>query len=166
MKRLWPLAVVPLLALGTALLVGALRRDALEPTPGEVVHDFLGRVVRDRYEKAALLLEESARRSATADLLREWKRNVESGLGPVRAVRGETEWISGEEAEATGVLVTRRRERRLRFTLEREDGRWRIARLDEFWGEEATPAAENFRIREGWRQGRKPRNTRRTVRSR
>lgn len=156
MKRLWPIAAVPLLALGTVLFVGALRRAALEPTPGQVVQDFLGFVVRDRYEKAALLLEETARRSATADLLRGWKRNVESGLGTVRAVRGETEWISGEEAEASGVLVARRRERRLRFTLEREDGRWRIARLDEFWGEQGTPTAENFRIREGWRQSRKP----------
>ena len=50
-------------------------------------------------------------------MLKEWKQEVETGLGKVRRVRGQTDWISGENAEATGVLVADERERRLRFSL-------------------------------------------------
>jgi hypothetical protein len=71
-------------------------------------------------------------------------------------VRGETDWISGDTAEATGTLVAGRRERRLRFALERDGNRWKIARLDEFWGKdsasEPTSVAPGIRIREGWRR--------------
>jgi hypothetical protein len=142
MRRLWPVLAVALGAIAVAALVGALRRDSLSSTPGEVVEDFLERIARERYEKAAPLLAGEIAQSATPERLREWKQNVETGLGQVESVRGETDWISGEEAEATGILVTNRRERRLRFGLERESGRWRIARLDEFWGDDAVRAIE------------------------
>lgn len=152
MRRYWPLIAVPLAAIAVAALVGIVRRDALSSTPGEVVEDFLGRIVRDRYENAARLVADG---SATPQRLKEWRESVENGLGEVRRVRGETDWISGEEAEATGILVAERRERRLRFALEREGGRWRIARLDEFWGDDAG-AEGSMRVREAWRERRRP----------
>jgi hypothetical protein len=153
MRRFWPLLAIPLAALAIGALAGALRRDAISSTPGQVVEDFLDRIVRDRYDRAAGLMTGGAE---TPERLKDWREKVAEGLGEVRSVRGETDWISGEEAEATGVLVAGKRERRLRFALEREDGRWRIARLDEFWGEDADAAdaaevAASVRVREGWR---------------
>lgn len=158
-RRFWPLFAVPLGALTIAAVAGILRRDALSPTPGQVVQDFLGHVVRDRFEKAAPLLTDGEG-SRTPAALEEWKQSVEAGLGSIRTVRGETDWISGEEAEATGILVAKRRERRLRFALERERGRWRIARLDRFWGGDNAPVPDPgpIRIREDWRG--RPRRTR------
>lgn len=156
MRRYWPIIAVPLGAIAIAALVGIVRRDSLTSTPGEVVEDFLGHIVRDRYEKAARFVADG---SATPQRLKEWRESVENGLGEVRHVRGETDWISGEEAEATGVLVAEQRERRLRFALEREEGRWRIARLDEFWGNDASNAAAPVRVREGWRERRRTRSS-------
>ena len=132
MRRFWPLLAFLLTAFAIAGLVGVLRRESLSPTPGGVVEDFLGHVVSGGFEEATPLLAE--RGGATPATLRRWKENIEAGLGKVRRVRGETDWISGEQAEATGVLVAERRERRLRFALEREEGHWRITQLDEFWG--------------------------------
>lgn len=154
MRRFWPLLAIPLTALAIGALAGVLRRDAVSSTPGQVVEDFLDRIVRNRYDKAAGLLTGG---TETPERLKDWSEKVAEGLGEVRSVRGETDWISGEEAEATGVLVAGQRERRLRFALEREDGRWRIARLDEFWGEDADAAdaaevAASVRLREGWRE--------------
>ncbi|HEV8610825.1 MAG TPA: hypothetical protein VGS98_12255 [Thermoanaerobaculia bacterium] len=155
MRRHWPLVAVPLAAIALAAIVGVLRRDSLASTPGEVVERFLDGVMRDRYEKAAPFLADGVVRTDTPAALKEWKQEVESGLGKVRRVRGETEWISGEQAEATGVLVAGKRERRLRFALEREGGRWRLARLDEFWGDDAG-ADGSLRVREAWRERRRP----------
>ena len=159
MRRFWPLFAIPALLVALAALVGALRRDAVSTTPGEVVEDFLRRVVDEKYEKATSLLTAEGSDSTKEELSR-WRQSVEDGLGKIRSVRGETEWISGEEAEATGVLVAERRERQLRFGLERDGGRWRIARLDEFWGEPETTgeamAPEALRIRERWRLRTRP----------
>lgn len=160
MRRWWPLLAVSAAAIGLAALVGVLRSDVVSFTPGEVVERFLGRIVGDRYEKATPLLTDEVERSTTPDALKQWKKSVEAGLGHIREVRGETEWISGEAAEATGVLDAEHRERRLRFGLKREAGRWKIARLDEFWGEDSDSRNgsdfESIRIREGWRE--RPRN--------
>lgn len=153
MRRIWPLFAVPIAAIAVVSLVGVLRRDSVGPTPGEVVEKFLDRIVGERYDRAAVYLAAGSGTPPEGGL-KDWKENVESGLGKIRDVRGETDWISGEEAEATGILVAERRERRLRFTLERDRGRWRIARLDEFWGEEPAPESgilPSLRIREGGR---------------
>jgi hypothetical protein len=152
-RRFWPLLAVPLGALAIAALAGVLRREAVSSTPGQVVSDFLGQVVRDRFEKATPFLTEGGEGSRTPAALKEWKQSVEAGLGTIRRVRGETDWISGQEAEATGILVAKRRERRLRFALERESGRWRIARLDRFWGGDNAPVPDPgpIRIREDGR---------------
>lgn len=160
MRRFWPLFAVPLGALAIAAVAGVLRREALSSTPGQVVQDFLGQVVRDRFEKATPLLMEGGEASRTPAALKEWKQRIEAGLGTIRRVRGETDWISGEEAEATGILVAKRRERRLRFVLERERGRWRIARLDRFWGGDNVSVSDPgpIRIREDGRG--RPRPTR------
>jgi hypothetical protein len=154
MRRLWVLAAIPLGAIALAALVGTLRRDSVASTPGEVVETFLDRVVRDRYEKATPFLADPAARADAPAALKEWKQGIESGLGKVRHVRGETKWISGEKAEATGVLVAEKRERRLRFALERGGGGWRIARLDDFWTASDSRHADepgSIRIRENWR---------------
>lgn len=161
MRRWWPLLAVSAAAIGLAALIGVLRSDVVSFTPGEVVERFLGRIESDGYEKATPLLTDEVGRSVPPEALKRWKRSVEAGLGKIRRVRGETEWISGEEAEATGVLDAGRRERRLRFGLEREDGRWKIARLDEFWSEDSDSSRTgsdlgSIRVREGVRQ--RPRN--------
>jgi hypothetical protein len=78
----------------------------------------------------------------------------------VRSVRGETDWVSGEEAEATAVLESEHRERRLRFALKREDGEWAIARLDGFWGSAPAPA-DSIRVKESWRSRPAPARRRR-----
>lgn len=155
MRRFPAFLAVPLAALALAALVGILRRDAVSSTPGQVVEQFLDRLAGGRYQRASELLVPGG--SASIADLQRWKESVENGLGKVRNVRGETEWISGEESEATGILLAERRERRLRFALERENGRWRIVRLDEFWGEPAASRTDpNRRMREGWRLRARP----------
>ena len=128
------LAAVPIGALALALLVGALRRDSGADTPGAVVEKFVRHVSRERYANATPLLASELESAATPEALAGWEREARVGLGKVQRVRGQTDWIAGEEAEATAVLKTEHRERRLRFALKREDGHWAIARLDGFWG--------------------------------
>ena len=146
MRGILRLAAVPIGAIAFALLVGSLRSDSPAETPGAVVEKFVRQVSRDRFSKATLLLSAGLERTATPEALSAWAREAESGLGEVRRVRGETEWISGEEAEATAVLESEHRERRLRFALKREDGEWAIARLDGFWGD-APEAPATLRLR-------------------
>ena len=160
MKGLLRLAAVPLGAIAIALLVGSVRRDTPPQTPGTVVEKFVRHVSRDNFDKATPLLTSELQGAATAEALSSWEREAQSGLGPVRRVRGETDWVSGEEAEATAVLESEHRERRLRFALKREGGEWAIARLDGFWAE-APASAESPRIRESWRSRAAPARRRR-----
>jgi len=139
-KAVFRLAVVPLAAFGLALLVGALRRDSGSDTPGAVVEKFVGHVSRERYAKATPLLASELESRATPEALSGWERETRAGLGKIHSVRGETDWVSGDEAEATAVLEAEQRERRLRFALKREEGEWAIARLDGFWGKAPTSA--------------------------
>lgn len=143
-------AAVPIGAIALALLVGALRRGSAPETPGAVVEKFVRHVSAERYEKATPLLGRELERAATPEALSSWDREARSGLGKVGGVRGETDWISGEEAEATAILRAERRERRLRFVLTREDGKWAITQLDGFWGN-APASAGSGRFRESWR---------------
>ena len=144
------LASVPAAAIALVALVGTLRRPSSAETPGAVVESFLVHLSKARYERAAPLLSSELEKRAGPDVLKEWEKEVRAGLGDVRDVRGKTEWISGEDAEASGVLRAGRRERRLRFGLKRERRRWVIDRLDEFWL--ARPAEPgSIRIRERWR---------------
>ncbi len=139
MKGLLRLTAVPIGAIAFALLVGALRRDSATETPGAVVEKFVRLVSRQHYAEATPFLANGLENVATPTALSAWEREAQSGLGKVRRVRGETDWISGQEAEATAILHAGLRERRLRFALEREDGEWAISRLDGFWGNVATP---------------------------
>ena len=146
MKSLLRLAGVTLAAIALVATVAALRRNALPETPGTVVQKFLDQVLEERYEAAAKLLAANLRESATPAALERWQGEAVRGLGKTRRVRGETEWISGSEAEATGVIEAGRRDRRLRFGLQRESGRWVLARLDDFWVAGLAPV--EIRIRE------------------
>jgi hypothetical protein len=138
-------------AIAFALLVALLRTDAsAAATPGAVVEKFVEHVSRERFTKASPLLSDELESAATPEALAAWEREVKSGLGEVTRVRGETDWISGEEAEATAVLEAEHRERRLRFALNREEGEWVIARLDGFWGD-APDAPGSIAIRESRR---------------
>lgn len=150
MRGILRLAAVPIGAIALALLVGALRSDSPARTPGAVVEQFVRDVSRERFQKAAPLLAAELEGAATPESLSAWEREVLSGLGEVRRLRGETDWVSGEEAEATVVLETAQRERRLRFALKREGGDWAIVRLDGFWGG-APEAPASIAIRESWR---------------
>jgi hypothetical protein len=149
-KGILRLALVPVAAMAIALLLASFRRDSPAQTPGAVVEKFVNHVSHDRFAKAAPLLTSDLEKAATPEALSTWERAARSGLGAVRRVRGETDWVSGEEAEATAVLESEHRERRLRFALKREDGEWAIARLDGFWGS-APASADSIRIREAWR---------------
>jgi hypothetical protein len=133
-KTVLRLAVVPAAAIALALLIGGLRRDSGAQSPGTVVEKFVRHVSAERYAKATPLLSKDLEGAATPEALSGWGLESRSGLGKIRDVRGETDWISGDEAEATAVLLTEHRERRLRFALKREEGEWAIARLDGFWG--------------------------------
>ena len=150
MRGILRLAVVPIGAIALALVVGSLRSDSGAETPGVVVERFVQHVSRDRFRKATSLLATDLERAATPEALSTWEREARSGLGEVRRVRGETDWVAGEEAEATAVLEAEHRERRLRFALRREEGEWAIARLDGFWGD-APEAPGSIAIRESWR---------------
>ena len=147
MKSLLRLAVVPVAAIALVALVAALRRDVLPETPGAVVEKFLDHLSAGRYEKAVTLLAGPLRESATPAALEKWQSEAVGGLGTPRRARGETEWISGSEADATGVIEAGRRDRRLRFGLQRESGRWVLTRLDDFWLASPAPG-ESIRIRE------------------
>ena len=147
MKSLLRLAVVPVAAIALVALVAALRRDVLPETPGAVVEKFLDHLSAGRYEKAVTLLAGPLRESATPAALEKWQSEAVGGLGTPRRARGETEWISGSEADATGVIEAGRRDRRLRFGLQRESGRWVLTRLDDFWLASPSPG-ESIRIRE------------------
>lgn len=141
------MAAVPIGSIALALLVGVLRRDSAPDTPGAVVEQFVRHVSRERYAKATPLLASKLENATTPEALSAWEREAESGLGKIHGVRGETDWISGEEAEATAILRAEQRERRLRFALELEDGEWAITRLDGFWGSD--PISDgSIRIRE------------------
>lgn len=147
MKGLFRLAVVPVAAIALVAALASLRRGAVSETPGAVVEKFLDQLSEARYEKAATLLAGPLRDSVTPAVLERWHREAGRGLGRTGRVRGETEWISGPEAEATGVIEAGRRDRRLRFGLQLESGRWVLTRLDDFWV--AGPsAARSIRIRE------------------
>jgi hypothetical protein len=146
-KSLLRLAVVPVAAIALVALVAALRRDVLPETPGAVVEKFLDHLSAGRYEKAVTLLAGPLRESATPAALEKWQSEAVGGLGTPRRARGETEWISGSEADATGVIEAGRRDRRLRFGLQRESGRWVLTRLDDFWLASPAPG-ESIRIRE------------------
>ena len=151
MRKLLGLVAVPLAAIALILAVGRVRRNAVPETPGAVVENFLDHVSEERYERAATLLAPELRGSEAPAALERWKAEAVRGLGEVRDVRGETEWISGTEAEATAVIRTKRRDRRLRFGLELASGRWVLTRLDDFW--EAAPISLGaIRIREGGRR--------------
>ena len=158
MRKVLLLLAVPATALAIAALVGTVRRESLAQTPGAVVETFLRHLAHDRPEKARELMTPALERSVAADALERWEKEAADGLGELDSVKGETEWISGKESEATGVLEADRRERRLRFLLERgEDGRWAITRLDRFWGDSAgaSDAAEAplaLSVRETWRE--------------
>lgn len=152
MKSLLRLAIVPLASIVLVAAVAALRRDALPETPGAVVERFLDHLSEQRYERAATLLAGDLRKSATPAALEGWQREVLRGLGKPRRVHGETEWIAGSEAEATGVIEAGRRDRRLRFGLGRDGARWGIVRLDDFWADATRP----IRIRVGWRRSARP----------
>lgn len=161
MKVFLVLAAVVGVLLGLFLGASALRRDAAAAeTPGTVVERFLRQIERERYEKATELLAADLESAVTSDALRAWDREARAGLGDVERVHAETEWIAGEKAEATGVIESDRRERRLRFGLKREEGRWAIDRLDEFW----TDPASSGRPSEKWRE--RPGRARRTSRAR
>jgi hypothetical protein len=146
-KSVLRIALVPVAAVALVVVVAALRRDTLPETPGAVVEKFLDHLSEKRYEKAAALLGGPLRESATPAALEQWESEAVRGLGTTRRARGETEWISGSGAEATGVIEAGRRDRRLRFGLQRESGRWVLTRLDDFWQANAAPA-ESLRIRE------------------
>jgi hypothetical protein len=147
MKGLLRLAAVPVAAIALVALVAALRRDVLPETPGAVVERFLDHLAAKRYEKASTLLAGPLRGSATPAALEKWQTEAVRGLGTTRRARGETEWISGSEADATGVIEAGRRDRRLRFGLQRQSGRWVLTRLDDFWLASPAPV-ESIRIRE------------------
>jgi hypothetical protein len=150
-KKNLRVAAVPLAAIALFLAVARLRRNAVPETPGTVVEHFLDHVSQGRYERAATFLAPDIRGSEGAAAVERWKEEAVRGLGEVRDVRGETEWISGTEAEATGVIRSNRRDRKLRFGLELASGRWVVNRLDDFW--EATPISLGaIRIREGGRR--------------
>jgi hypothetical protein len=126
-KSLLRLAAVPVAAIALVAAVAALRHNALPETPGVVVERFLDHLSDGRHERAAALLAGPLRESATPAALERWQGEAVRRLGKARRVRGETEWISGSEAEATGVIEAGGRDRRLRFRLERESGRWVLA---------------------------------------
>jgi hypothetical protein len=151
-KSLLRLAIVPLAAIGLVAAVAGLRRGSISETPGSVVEKFLDHLSQERYERAATLLAGDLRKSATPADLEGWQREALRGFGRPRRVRGETEWISGSGAEATGVIEAGRRDRRLRFGLGRDGARWGIVRLDDFWADATRP----IRIREAWRRSARP----------
>ncbi len=159
MKAVLRLGAVPVAAIALALLIGGLRRDSGAESPGSVVEKFVRHVSEERYAKATPLLANDLQSAATPEALSGWSRESRSGLGKVRRVRGETDWISGEEAEATVVLRAEGRERRLRFALKREEGEWAIARLDGFWGK--APASGGPVGSEAWRNRAAPARARR-----
>lgn len=149
-RRVLRIAAVPLAAIALFLAVARVRRSAVPETPGAVVEHFLDHVAQGRYERAATLLSPDLRGSEAPAAVERWKAEAVRGLGEIRDVRGETEWISGTEAEATGLIRANRRDRKLRFGLQLASGRWVVNRLDDFW--EAAPISLGaIRIREGWR---------------
>jgi hypothetical protein len=136
-KNLLRLAAVPVAAI--AFMAGVASLRAVPATPGATVQTFLVHLTEGRNEQAAELLSTEMRAAATPAALGRWQAQALRGLGEADDVRGETEWISGSEAEATGVVEAGRRDRRLRFGLERESGRWLVSRLDDFWVAESRP---------------------------
>jgi hypothetical protein len=150
-RKLLRIAAVPLAAIALFLAAARVRRNAVPESPGAVVEHFLDHVSQGRYERAATFLAPDVRGSEGAAAVERWKAEAVRGLGEVRDVRGETEWISGTEAEATGLIRSNRRDRKLRFGLELASGRWVVNRLDDFW--EAAPISLGaIRIREGGRR--------------
>jgi len=104
-RRVLRIAAVPLAAIALFLAVARVRRSAVPETPGAVVEHFLDHVAQGRYERAATLLSPDLRGSEAPAAVERWKAEAVRGLGEIRDVRGETEWISGTDGLLLGLAV-------------------------------------------------------------
>jgi hypothetical protein len=123
-------ATVLALAVVAIVVFVAKDRQTLVPPPEAVVEGFARQLAAGRAERAIPYLAESVSGKISAQKLREYEERVERELGEVGDVRAECNWLTGDRAEATGVWKHGEREERRRFGLRRENGLWRIDRLE------------------------------------
>jgi hypothetical protein len=125
------LVVAAALLLAAGAVHGWGDRATLVPPPEAAVEEFAKKLVGKRYRPAYSHLSEELARSVPADSLRLLTEALERSLGSIEKVQGEPVHRSGEAAEASAKLTTTRGDTAsLRFPLLREQGVWKISRLD------------------------------------
>jgi hypothetical protein len=130
-----PLAVAAILA--AALAVAALgvfvAGDAatLVPPPEAVAENFLRALARNRYAQATTQLAPELRATVGIEGLRRRLQQIEGECGHVEDVHGEGGTRAAESAVATALVKGTARQRRLRFTVVRQWGEWRLMSLGE-----------------------------------
>lgn len=122
-------ATVLALAIAAVVVFVGNDRETLVPPPDAVVESFVRQLVSGRESRAIPYLAKSISGSVSEEELRRIEQSVEREVGDVGDVRAETDWSSGDRAEATAVWRSGEREARRRFGLRREHGLWRIDRL-------------------------------------
>jgi hypothetical protein len=125
-------------AMAAALLVIALSifglgdASTLTSPPEAVSEGFLREIVGGRYERALPYLGDRLRERVTADSLRGYRVRILRGMGEIYDVQGDHGPITGDSALSGGTLMDVGGARRqLRFLLERDNGIWGIAVLDQ-----------------------------------
>ena len=122
-----PLAVAVGLASVALVVFGLGDRETLVPPPEAVVEGFVRELETGRYERATAYLGEELSGRVGAEQLEGWTRRLLERTGDVLDVEGVPGWHTDARAEAYAVLTTERAgEPRLRFTLAREQGVWKI----------------------------------------
>ena len=129
MKRFF--MVIGLVAIALGLLAvdvfGLGDRTVLTPPPEAVTEGFLREMTMKRYEPATAYLSSNLSRELPEARLEEIGRDLEARAGRISDVRAETLSMSGNYAEAVGLLKSDRAGE-LRFTirLKWEEGQWAV----------------------------------------
>ena len=130
-----PLAVMAILAVAVAVagfaVFAAGDAATLVPPPEVVAENFLRALVRKRDAQALSHLTPELRARVGVEGLRRRRQQIEGACGHVEDVRGEQGTRSGETAVATALVEGAGCDRRVRFTLERRWGEWRLTSLGE-----------------------------------
>ena len=122
------LAAAALMIDGAVVFVGH-DVSVLVPPPESVVEDFGRKMVERRYRRAVSDLTTDLAKTVSTDQIEAWGEQLRLRVGEVWTVTGESIRTDGDTAEAGVILEGASGRMRLPFSLQRQNGVWRIADL-------------------------------------